>query len=416
MKICFYEYRHYNAACGDNNFVEAWYDLLKNYNEIDYVQYSPKFVKSSCYQHNVVNIKDVDMSKYDIIIINNLYYSRQDCKKEGKLQEFIDSVYNLPSKTLYINHERYCIHPFLHGPNTYALASVCDCILTYLPHLYKYILKKDKAFKINFEHFYKPIEGNINSEELDRNIDLLYLARFSRQKGTYRYPKFAKLFFDKMKSLNKTANIEMYGFVPSISNVELRNDPYIINCLGKSCTKNSAESFIKLYNEIHDRDIVVNTFKQSKYSWNCFDVHRKYNDPTKILEFGLEACPLESILYGCVPILRNAQKNIKIKISEDYSMKLEDFNCSIFMDFDKESLDNAIDRMMSDEEWDKLHKNCKTFSKILVDRKYFLYHITKLLNAVYRSRSDRTYTTVNSINEVCKLKELVLNVKETADE
>lgn len=416
MKICFYEYRHYNAACGDNNFVEAWYDLLKDYNEIDYVQYSPKFVKSSCYQHNVVNIEDVDMSKYDIIIINNLYYSRQDCKKEGKLQEFIDSVYNLPSKTLYINHERYCIHPFLHGPNTYALASVCDCILTYLPHLYKYILKKDKAFKINFEHFYKPIEGDINSEELDRNIDLLYLARFSRQKGTYRYPKFAKLFFDKMKSLNKTANIEMYGFVPSISNVELRNDPYIINCLGKSCTKNSTESFIKLYNEIHDRDIVVNTFKRSKYSWNCFDVHRKYNDPTKILEFGLEACPLESILYGCVPILRNAQKNIKIKISEDYAMKLEDFNCSIFMDFDKESLDNAIDRMMSDEEWDKLHKNCKTFSKILVDRKYFLYHITKLLNTVYRSRSDRTYTTINNINEVCKLKELVLNVKETADE
>lgn len=411
MKICFYEYRHYNIACGDNNFVEAWYDLLHEFHQIEYVQYSDKFVKPTSYQHEVLHVSSVDMSKYDLIIINNLYHSRLACKKEEKLQEFIDNVYKLPSKTLYINHERYCIHPFLHGPNTYALASVCDNILTYLPHLYKYILKKDKAFKIEFEHFYKALEGT--STNTERDIDLIYLARFSRQKGTYRYPDFAKSFYNTyLKTFNKVPSIEMNGFVPSISNVELRKNAMMINCLGKEPVKNSDNSFIRLYNEIHDRQTVVDKFSRAKYSWNCFDVSRKYNSPEKILEFGLEACPLESILYGCVPILRTKQKEIPIKIAANKIMKFEEFNCAIFMDYDLQSISDAIDRMMDINEWEKLHHNCQIFSKLITNKDYFKYHVNKLLNDIYNSTSQRDYTQTNSISEVCSLKDLISNVKE----
>lgn len=415
MKICFYEYRHYNIACGDNNFVEAWHSLLNDTNEIEYVQYSEEFVKPACYQHTVQHISATDMSKYDLIIINNLYHSRIACRKEGKLQEFIDNVYQLPAKTLYVNHERYCIHPFLHGPNTYALASVCDNVLTYLPHLYRYILKSDKAVKLDFEHFYKPIEGT--PVEVERDIDLLYLARFSRQKGTYRYPEFAKEYFTKLyQTTGKIGSIEMNGFVPSISNVEIRKSPMMINCLGSTSSMNSGQSFIRLYNEIHDRQTVVDKFSRAKYSWNCFDVSRKYNDPTKILEFGLEACPLESIIYGCVPILRNIQKNIQIRVSADKVMKLEDFNCAIFMDYDDTSRNEAIERMMSEEEWTKMHQNCLTFSKLITNKQYFLFYVTKLLNSFKTTPTLREHTTTNSIKEKYSLKDLVNNVKGLYDE
>src|SRR5574344_2082869 len=142
MKIAFLEYEQNLVSGGDSNFLVCWALLLKRFgHEVDVVQYSSNRRKAYCFD-STIQIKfkdDIDINSYDIVLCNNLYLCREHTPRE-----FIEFVYQIQTKTLYVNHERSTLRFLFRGAHMYELMHACDATICYYDNLLSQILPSEK--------------------------------------------------------------------------------------------------------------------------------------------------------------------------------------------------------------------------------------------------------------------------------
>lgn len=404
MKIAFLELSHVlDITRGDVSLMISWYNLLKNKFEVDLVQYDETLLDNDT-NYEVIHINSIrEMDKYDVVLINNIANDMQISKDAQKVKEFADFVYNLKAKTIYVDHNRPNFGHFIKQIDNFRLSEHTDCTFTYYKNVRSLYQDESKLKSIETRHFYKPIEyfGNC----LERDIDFTFLNRPIREKGAYSYFDF----LDKLRNIDKEFNAEMHGWIGSIAYMPIRKHHSIIQCMGKSIKKNSDDAFIKLYGKVKERSRVGEILSRAKISWNAYDfTHRRYNIEN-IIDIGLEATPLESLMYGCIPIVHNIHKDCKIYFDpKDFSrfMRLEDLNCCFFTD--GQNFESLMQETRDQEIISKKQYNVKLVADtILKNSGIYFNSMVELIEEVYNSNYNRKYTEFSTFKEFTNGAEII---------
>ena len=374
MKIAFLEYYQKERNTGDFNFMKAWYDLLNRRHRVDWVQVC------DIDEDTIIDAKtihQVDINSYDLVIVCDLYESRKRYLKENTFYGFLDYLKSsVMVKKVFMCHQR--TFPAEQNNTDFIrmqeLAEVCDIVLTYTPGFFeqrisKYRKNPDLVFKITFDLFYKPLETKRTF--LNRPIDLVYLNNLVPWKNPVDFLDL----YSELKSQYKLFKTSMYGYYPGLNpkdmtnyNNVIRNDERVSYCNGTG----SSNGKIELHNRIETRQNIGYVYGQSKFSWQFTAPRVKVLDYEK--PWGLEGSALESIMYGCIPIVPKLSKNYFV-----YDKPLVDYNCCVFIDGPKD-IQSIIDAQLN---YNVLYENCRKFTdKLLLDSNRYINNITKILQEI----------------------------------
>lgn len=384
MKIAFLEYEMKLHSGGDANFLVCWVKLLKEYGHtVDVLQYKSSLKSSYCYDKTIEikNIIGVDFSTYDIVIINNLYLSRPRTPRE-----FIEFVYQLPTKTLCVNHERSTLRFFFRGNHMYDLMNMCDGVICYYDNLINQIVLEDKIQKLTFWHFYKPNEDTTPEKMFARHFNLTYLARLNRVKGFYKFVDFSNHYHNKLP--NET--ITMYGYVGSIGHVPFRQMDEMILEISNESKKNTEDSFIHFRKQVSDRQEVVDILKTSEFSWNAYSFEKLGKKLYHVIDNGLEAGSIEAMMYGCVPILNEIHKDLDIPLGGGKSIKFGDCNCAIFIN-DSMSNSEIFEMIQEERRTNYKRNNLKQVNNLFSCKDMYHAAIINSLQNVINKPSNRKF-------------------------
>lgn len=385
MKIAFLEYKMDLTSGGDVNFMICWAILFKDFGHtVDLLQFKEekKYAKyGELFQ--VKHISQVNVDSYDIVIFNNIYIHGDEATRE-----FIDFVYKIQTKTLYVNHDRTNPSYFFSNSHVWELMNMCDYTLGYLGSVMRNIIfDKNKIYDIEFHHFYKPFEDLHPEVELNRDKDLTFLARIMKIKGAYRFIEYAGTHHKK----SPEDLIALYGYFGSIGQVELKNDwRMILEIKEKGYDKNphpnTESSYIHLRQMIYPRQELVDTLKSSKFTWNACSFTARDKKIYDIVDNGLEAGPIEAMLYGCVPVIHDISRTAKI--TDD--MNFEDYDCAIFTN-DSMPFDELYDLIKSEQSSGTKRNNLKAFCKEVLDKQKFHDCIIGMFQKMINSGVNRKY-------------------------
>jgi hypothetical protein len=370
MKIAFLEYYHKYRNTGDFNFVNAWFNLLGRRHKVDWVQL--KDLDDYSIELGAKTVYQVDINSYDIVIMNDLYESRKMYIKDCAFQLFLDYIEkNVKTKKLYICHQRTFPkeQSQIDFYNMSLLVSKCDSVLTYVPEYFR--THKD-VHKITFDLFYKPVEQKCELSSKGRPIDLKYFNNLVPWKNTKEFLDFAEV------NKEQLSYIVMKGYYPETSLLDkenfnniIRNDERVI--WGEYYDSGIRQKgFIWLYPRIEDRTRVFLEYIDSKFSWQY--TAPLDNSTMHEIPWGLEGAALESILYGCIPILPKKSENYDV-----LGKPLKSYDCCVFIDNEKdtEQIKEAISR------YNVLFENCRKFSdKLLKDSNRYINSISKVLQEI----------------------------------
>ena len=383
MNIAFFEYKMDLTSGGDVNFMVCWASLLRDFgHQIDLVQFKKESKYALKYGFQVKHVDDVKIDHYDIVIINNIYIHG-----DAATREFIDFIYKIQTTTLYMNHDRPNLSNLFKNAHVWELLNMCDCTIGYYGNIFRNLIDPKRVFDIGFHHFYKPFEDGHPEIVLDRSQELIFLARMSRIKGMFRFMDYTGFHHGK----SPDDFLALYGYFGSIGQVELKTDPRMILEISEKKYKlnphfNSESSYLHLRDKIASRQEIVDTLKSSKFSWNAYSFLENGKKIYDVIDNGLEAGPLESILYGCVPIIHDISRTIKITDSS----KFEDYDCSIFVN-DEMSFDEIYDLIKEEERTGTKRKNLVEFSRMILDKQSFHDELISTFMKIKSIDSNRKY-------------------------
>lgn len=261
-----------------------------------------------------------ELNECDVVIHSFLYgtYKDEDLR-------ICEALLATEAITVYIEHDRYPYKTtFYDRPLKPKVMHCCDYIWALnTSELGKYI-DPSRILELGNFYNYRDMSHGFNCRGL-RNIDLLYQARVSPNKGVDLFYNFAE--FVNKKDMFFTSRL--VGFSGSPAEIGLKQKPGCILNIWKDTSRvqhNSDEAFLRVLPFEKDTAKVAQNLRQARYSWNCYYVNTKYPMNSEINP-SFEGAAIEAILCGAVPILNGLQRKLVINGST-----LEDLGCCLFLD------------------------------------------------------------------------------------
>lgn len=364
MKIAFLEYYHKYRNTGDFNFMNAWYKLLSKRHKVDWVQIADLDDDQGL---DAKTIHQVDLLSYDAYVTCDLYESRKKYladKLSYKLPLLLENLTAEGKNTIFMCHQR--TFPNDQDSTTFdrmtQLAMKCSRIFAYVPEHFKDL--GIPVERITAKMFYKPIENKELYSHLRTPIDLLFINNLCTWKNPLQFLDLCEKVKDSLPEQH------MYGYYRGIDPNDKENYNNVIRNDDRVFYYPINTDKVKLFDRIESRKEVCELYYLSKFSWQW----TKPIDGSECEEpWGLEGSALESILYGCVPILPKSSENYIVGGRE-----LKQYECCVFLE-DMEHLEPLYEAI---ENYQKYYNRLSLIQEFLKNERGYLDHITYKLQGV----------------------------------